>query len=189
VLIRQARSGSTEALGELLEQCRRYLLLVANSSLDSDLRSKRGASDLVQDTFIVAHQGFLRFEGTTEQELLAWLTKILSRRLSKNVRQFRHTHKNNVEREVSISAGYVFGGLAHDATGPIESIIARDEAECLQAAINRLPVTMREVLTLRTWERMSFVEIAARLKATPDSVRKVWGRALKRLQDELQQSL
>jgi hypothetical protein len=49
-LIRQARGGSAEALGRLLERSRAYLLLIANKGLDADLRSKGGASDLVQQT-------------------------------------------------------------------------------------------------------------------------------------------
>ena len=69
-LIDEARGGSALAMGQLMERCRRYLLLVANDSLDSDLRPKVGASDLVQDTFLEAHQDFSHFHGTTERELL-----------------------------------------------------------------------------------------------------------------------
>ena len=60
-LIAAARGGSASALGQLLEGCRKYLLLVANESLDSDLRPKGGASDLVQETFVQAQRIFERF--------------------------------------------------------------------------------------------------------------------------------
>jgi RNA polymerase sigma-70 factor (ECF subfamily) len=104
-LIHAARRGSTAALGQLLERCRRYLLLVANHSLDSDLRPKAGASDLVQDTFVEAQQDFSRFQGSSEPELLAWLTKILTNRLANNVRHYRYTLKRSVDREEPLGAG------------------------------------------------------------------------------------
>jgi RNA polymerase sigma-70 factor (ECF subfamily) len=43
-----ARAGSREALGEVLEACRGYLLLLAQEELDPALQAKGGASDLVQ---------------------------------------------------------------------------------------------------------------------------------------------
>jgi DNA-directed RNA polymerase specialized sigma24 family protein len=69
----------------------------------------------------------------------------------------------------------------------VHSLIARDEMHRIREALDRLPKPMRDVLIWRTWERLTFVEIAARLEGTPDSVRKLWGRAVCRLQAELQE--
>lgn len=185
-LLDQARAGSTVALGRLMEGCRRYLLLVANNSLDSDLRPKAGASDLVQDTFVGAQRYFSEFTGTTERELLAWLTKILTNRIGNNVRHFRYTEKRDVAREVSLDAGIDPRELRpNQQVGPDQTAIAHDEAGRLGRAIASLPDHLREVLVLRTWERRPFAEVAARLNGTPESVRKLWGRAVRRLQDEL----
>ncbi len=186
-LIEQARGGSELALGQLLERCRRYLLLVANDSLDSDLRPKVGASDLVQDTFLAAHQDFSHFHGTSERELLAWLTKILTNRLCNNVRHYRGTLKRDIEREESLEAGDAVEqrSLSVHAAAPAQALIAIDDSQRLREALQRLPKPMQDVLILRTWERQTFVEIAAQLEATPDAVRKMWGRAVRRLQAEL----
>ncbi len=188
-LIEQARDGCQTAIGQLLQRYQKYLLLVANESLDSDLRSKGGASDLVQDTFLEAHKDFLHFQGTTEHELLAWLMTILTHRLSNNVRRYRHTLKRDVEREVSLEVcGDLenYGSLSRQVVAPVQALIAGDEAMRLQAALRQLPERMREVLIL-SMELQTFVEIAARLQTTPDSVRKLWGRAVDRLQIELQE--
>jgi hypothetical protein len=40
--LESARAGSRSALGDALDACRNYLLLVANQQLDSDLRGKAG---------------------------------------------------------------------------------------------------------------------------------------------------
>lgn len=188
LLVEQARGGSKAALGELLQRCQRYLLLVANNALDSDLRPKAAASDLVQDTFVAAQQDFSHFQGTTEQELLAWLTKILTNRLANNVRHFRHTLKRNVKREVSLEAGGdpVELRASKQSAVPLETMIAHDEADRLQAALARLPAAMRELIMLRSWQRQTFVEIAVRRGGTPEAVRKAWGRAIRRLQAELE---
>ena len=45
-------------MGDLLEGCRQYLLLVANEELDSELTAKSGASDMVQETFLRAQHNF-----------------------------------------------------------------------------------------------------------------------------------
>ena len=72
-LIAQARAGSAEALGQLLVTYQRYLLLVAERELDPDLRAKGSASDLVQETFLEAQRDFARFQGSSRDELRAWL--------------------------------------------------------------------------------------------------------------------
>ena len=75
-LIEEARSGSDDALGELLETVRTYLLLVANQETDVAMRSKVAASDVVQDAFCLVKQHFQSFRGSTQTELRAWMRKI-----------------------------------------------------------------------------------------------------------------
>jgi RNA polymerase sigma-70 factor (ECF subfamily) len=186
-LIERARDGSPTALGCLLDGCRKYLLLVANESLDSDLRPKGGASDLVQDTFIEAQRGFVQFKGTSEGELLAWLKAILAHRLANNVRRYA-TDKRDVDREIllDLDAGW---RPANDKPGndPAWATIDRDEQARLAAAIARLPEPLRMVIEMRTWQGKSFPEIGAHLGKTSEAARKQWGRAVRRLQQELEQ--
>ena len=66
-----AQAGSREALGQVLEACRAYLLLIAREELDPALQAKGGASDLVQQTFLEAQRDFARFQGDS-RSLLAW---------------------------------------------------------------------------------------------------------------------
>src|SRR5437870_8093656 len=87
----EARAGSPEALGQMLEACRGYLLLVAQRELAPDLRAKGGASDLVQETFLEAQRDFPRFSGRSEAELLAWLRRLLLNNLANFTRHYRAT--------------------------------------------------------------------------------------------------
>src|SRR6516162_3607856 len=99
-LLAAARAGSAEALGKALETCRRYLLLVAERRLDPKLRAKGGASDLVQETFLEAQRDFDAFRGTSEAELLAWLSRLLLNNVGNFARRYRGTDKRDVGREV-----------------------------------------------------------------------------------------
>ena len=96
-----ARRGDAEALGRAMLAFREYLLLVANDELESELKPKGGASDLVQDTFLMAQRDVVGFRGQTAVEWREWLRTILLHQLANHRRQFRAA-KRRVSREVAI---------------------------------------------------------------------------------------
>src|SRR5438477_4457576 len=147
-----ARAGSREALGQALEHCRRYLLLVARQHLDPELQGKGGASDLVQETFLEAQRDFACFQGTSEAELLAWLRRLLLNNLSNFSRRYRDTSKRDVAREVVLEADDPSGRRGEIlATGPSPSshVLRQEQAQVLQRALQRLPDDHRRVICLR----------------------------------------
>src|SRR5262249_1313717 len=77
-----ARTGSTDALGRLLDEYRPYLLGIANEEFDADLRARGGPSDLVQESLMEASRDFANFRGRQQEELLAWLRGILRNNLA-----------------------------------------------------------------------------------------------------------
>jgi RNA polymerase sigma-70 factor (ECF subfamily) len=182
-LLAEARAGSSIAQGHLLDCCRRYLLLIANEALDSDLRPKAGASDIVQETFLDAFRDLGDFRGENEQELLAWLTHILRNRLANNVRFYRTSQRRAVNREVVISDGDEIA--VPPIRSPEQDLIARDDQDRLREALASLPASMRDILVLRTWQRLSFPAIGSHLRCSPDAARKQWGRAVRQLQREM----
>jgi RNA polymerase sigma-70 factor (ECF subfamily) len=180
-----ARQGSAQALGELLESYRNYLLLIANAEVDGELRPKCGASDLVQETFVRAQQGFVAFAGTTEAELQAWLRQILLNHC-RNLRQtYRDTQKRDVGRELALDGLSSIVGLgARPSTGqlsPSGCAIASEEAARVAQALSALPDDYQQVVRLRNWENLSFQVIGERLGRSADAARKLWGRAILQL--------
>lgn len=184
-----ARGGSRDALGRLLQTCRQYLLLVANEELEEDLRAKAGTSDLVQETFLKAQRDFPQFRGASEGELFAWLRRILLNNLANFRRQFRDTDKRQVALELSLDDGSESGQLkaALDAgsSTPSQSAMRRELTDKLERALGRLPEHYQQAIRWRQLEQCTFVEIGRRLGASEDSARKLWLRALERLQLEL----
>jgi RNA polymerase sigma-70 factor (ECF subfamily) len=185
-----ARAGSRDALGQALEACRCYLLLVAGDKLASELQAKGGASDLVQETFVEAQRDFGRFQGTSEAELLAWLRQLLLHRLANFRRRFRQTKKRGIGREVALEGDNSSlgrgGGLVADIPSPSGEVIADEQAQALERALERLPEDYQRVITMRYREERSFEEIGRLLQRSPEAARKLWWRAIERLQQELE---
>ncbi len=183
----EARAGSAQALGEALEACRGYLLLVAERELGADLRAKGGASDLVQETFLEAQRDFARFQGASEDDLRAWLRRLLLNNLSNFARHYRGTARRQLGRERALADSQLErgGGLAAGGPSPSGQAMAHEQAQALQEALQRLPDEYRQALALRHQEHLSFEEIGARLGRTANAARLLWLRAVERLQREL----
>jgi RNA polymerase sigma-70 factor (ECF subfamily) len=185
-----ARAGSREALGEALQAYRAYLLLIAQQELDSDLRAKGGASDLVQETFVDAQRLLGTFKGTTEGPWAAWLRELLLNNLADFVRRYRATDKRCVSREVgqpaSDSGAEHRGEAVADTPSPSVTAMAAEQTAALERALERLPQDYREVLLLRYQGDLSFEEIGRRLGRSANAARKLWLRALRKLEQELE---
>jgi RNA polymerase sigma-70 factor (ECF subfamily) len=185
----EARTGSAEALGRLLDGCRQYLLLVANEELPSDLQAKVAASDLVQDTFVKAHEHFAQFRGGTPDELFAWLRRILLNDLANCTRHYVETGKRQLSREVPLAntpPANIQNALASEADSPRAQLLAREKADALDRALDQLPANYRDVILWRTRDGLPFEEIGRRLDRSERAARKLWVRALERLQNLLE---
>jgi RNA polymerase sigma-70 factor (ECF subfamily) len=183
-----ARAGSRTALGDLLEECRSYLLLIANRELGEGIQAKVGASDLVQETFVEAQKIFERFEGNSSQELRAWLVRILEFKLAQASRRFAGTEKRDVRREIS------FETLSRDnwpqdpgrsATGMTRLDERSAKWVALLAAVERLPPDYRTAIEVRSLAQRPFAELAAKLGRSTEAARRLWLRAVVRLRSEL----
>jgi RNA polymerase sigma-70 factor (ECF subfamily) len=184
-----ARAGEREALGQALETCRAYLLLVAEQEMAPSLRAKGGASDLVQQTFLEAQQAFGQFHGVRQEELLAWLRRMLLN----NVFNFRRHHegaaKRQASREVPIGGDSTAGGIDPAAATPTPSreMMAGERAAAVREALAKLPDDYREVLRLRYEEALPFEDVAARMGRSSAAVRKLWCRAVEKLEEVMEE--
>jgi len=188
-LLERAREGSTMAIGSLLEAARSYLLLHAEQELPLALRAKVGPSDIVQETAIDAHRDFLRFRGTTQEELYAWLRTILKHNVMDAVRRFDMAQKRAAKREVSLSVVVDRHGISVFPTAgnaPDHSAIRREDAALLAGVLARVPDDYQKILRLRYWDGLTFPQIATRIGRSEEAARKLWYRALARLTLELQ---
>jgi RNA polymerase sigma-70 factor, ECF subfamily len=185
-LIRAARNGSRDSLEKLLAASRNYLWTIAKDELPGELRPKVAPSDVVQETLIEAHRDFRGFVGDQQEEFFAWLRRILLNNLSNTKRRYRGTTKRDCSREVQIDpADSQSGpGLQLPTGDPTASSICgrREQNAQIEAAIEKLPDDYRTIIQLRHRDDMPFHEVAARMGRSEAACRKLWSRAIEKLQ-------
>src|SRR5262245_14859197 len=190
-LLLQAQAGDAEALGTTLEQYRNYLSVLVRLNLGRRLQGKLDASDLVQETFLRAHQHFAQFRGATEREFVNWLRQILAAHLAEVVRRYFGARCRDVRLEerlaldVEQASRVLERGLVGPQSSPSQQVVRRELAVVVSNALAELPTAYREVLLLHHLEDLSFPEVARRMGRSVDSVKNVWVRALTRLRRSL----
>ena len=190
-LIEGARQGDAECRERLFGLCRSYLGFVARSQIETWLRRKVDASDLVQETMLEAFRDFDRFEGHSEQEWLAWLRKILNHNAADFVRRYRGTAKRAAGREVHFRdpADSRLPGAPEPAAQqptPSQEFLQLDTELRVTAALSDLTPDYQEVIVLRNLQRLSFNEVAQRMDRSRPAVQMLWMRAIKKLQDAME---
>jgi RNA polymerase sigma-70 factor (ECF subfamily) len=188
-LIRRAQQGDAEARERLFALCRSYLGFAARAQLESWLKVKVDASDLVQQTMLEAHCDFDRFQGDSERQLLAWLRKILLHNVADFVRHYRGTAKRQVRREVPFGnraeSGPPHGAPEPAAPGvtPSQEFLRRDNELRLMDALEQLPPDYQEVILLRNLQRLPFNDVAEQMGRSRPAVQMLWKRAIDKLRD------
>lgn len=187
-MLAAARAGDREALGAALQHCRDYLLAVAERQVNPALRGKGGASDVVQQTFLDAQRDFGDFGGASQEELQAWLRRLLLNNAADFAKGFQGTEKRRLDREVGLPDSLrssMNGDLPGAAPTPSVDAMAAEEAERIRRIVQSLPEDYRQVVTWRYEEELSFEDIAQRMGRSENAVRKLWFRAIERLEEEL----
>lgn len=186
-LLARARQGDAAAREELFELCRGYLGLAARAQVETWLRRKVDASDVIQQTMLEVHTDFDRFAGSSEKEWLAWVKRILAHNVADFVRHYRGTAKRQVGREVPICDPAETGAFgvpepAGREGTPSQELVRLDDELKITTALAQLPADYREVIILRNLERLPFNEVAERMGRSRPAVQMLWMRALKKLE-------
>jgi RNA polymerase sigma-70 factor (ECF subfamily) len=189
-LISRARSGDSSALGELLDRYRDQLRLLADRDLSERLQRRVDASDVVQQTFLIAHRAFEQFRGETDPELIAWLRTILNQNVQEAVRRHVHAEHRSLNHKVSIqSAGtssLPFDPPASDPT-PSHRAALRESTNELLAALESLSTDQREAVRLKHLEGCSATEIANVMGKTEAAVAGLLRRGIAALKQKLRE--
>lgn len=184
--IRLAREGRDGALGDLLGAYRNYLRILAATCLDPAVRGKADASDVVQEAMLKAHQSFPQFRGTTEQEWIAWVRRILVNTMADLHRRFalpgrRVRRERSLESSMDRSSLMLRNLVPARGPSPSQEAHTREMSVVLADALSELGADDREVLILRNLKEFGWKEIAERTGRSPDGARMQWTRALHRV--------
>jgi len=170
----------------IFAQYDRYLRLVIGSSMGPALRREYDASDVLQETLIIAATRFANFHGEDERELLTWLRTLASRKLIDLARRTRRLKRAPVDQlsldEPQVGRGEVLGDqVAADLTSPSQAAAKREMAVKLADALGEIDPTEAQVLWLHHVDGMSFESIGERIGVGRNGVRGIWIRGLRNL--------
>ncbi len=140
-------------------------------------QDRQEAEDLVQETYTKALKGFASFQQGTN--FRAWIYKILRNTFltSRTGLKATATVPLDVEGEEEV--------LPTAKETPESILLQRSDWQLLQQAMERLPVTYREVLLLCEVEEMSYQEISSTLGIPIGTVMSRLSRARKTLRADL----
>ena len=190
-LLALARGNDPRQLDLLFAQCRNFLGIVARAQVESWLRAKVDASDIVQQTMLEAYRDFHKFRGSTEAEWLAWLRQILHHNAANFIRHYRGTAKRQAHREIAFAQpgeDTRARGAPEPADGcesPSQQLLRKEREWQVAEALAQLTPDHREVILLRNLERLPFDDVAERMGRSRPAVQMLWMRAIQKLQEQL----
>ena len=171
LLVRRAQAGEMRAFELLvLKYQRRVERLVARILRDPGL-----VEDTAQETFIRAYKALAQFRG--ESAFYTWLYRIAVNTARKQIAELR---RDPVQSMSSLETGEEdeTSGLERELTLQVadvetpEAVLASKEiAQAVNAAMDALPVELRQAITLREIEGLSYDEIAKSLACPVGTVR------------------
>ena len=168
----EARAGSSEALGQVLESCRGYLLLIAQQELDSDpagqgRRLRPGAANVPRSPARFRHLSGNDARSPAGLDAAAscsttWPTFAVT---------FIGTNGRSTAKSpcrAAIPRGLRGGGLDAGHPDAQRRLMRAEQTEALERAIARLPEDYRRVIQLRYREERSFEAIAELMQRIPE---------------------
>jgi RNA polymerase sigma-70 factor (ECF subfamily) len=188
-LLVASKEGDNEALGQLLEQYRGFLLMLAHRYLSERLRRRVDPADIVQLTYLEAKRDLPAFRGQTPAEFAGWLRGMLKNNVATAVTRHVMTQKRSVKREVhpspaspdQDSAGGWIQQLPGSTTSPSGVVIREEAVIALLEALHQLPETQAEAIRLRYMEGLPLADIVERMGKSDTAVAGLLKRGLQKL--------
>jgi RNA polymerase sigma-70 factor (ECF subfamily) len=179
-------------MGQVFSRYERYLRLVIGSSMGPVLRRDYDASDVLQETLIIAAGRFANFRGSDERELLTWLRTLASRKLIDLARRTRRLKRApadqlSLDEPQSPQGDVLAEHVPGDLTSPSQAAAQRELAVKLADALSQIDATEAQVIWMHHVEGMSFEGIGERIGVGRNGVRGIWARGLRNLRRFLPQ--
>jgi RNA polymerase sigma-70 factor, ECF subfamily len=189
-LVRRMRNGDRQALGSFFSLHRERLGRVVDFRLDSRLRRRVDADDVLQQAFLDASQRLDHFQGDSPTSAFIWLRLVLTQTLIEVHRAHLGAEMRAAGREVYLDAAEAGTGgtsismaqqLVGDQTSPSAAAMWAETVEQLEQALASMDPIDREVLALRHFEELGNNEVAEVLAIQVKAASIRYVRALARL--------
>lgn len=164
-LFEKYRSGDSAAMRTLMERHVHDLL----AFLTRMVGDRAGAEDVFQDTFLQIHQAAGTFDAT--RRFRPWLFTIAANKARDYLR--RKNRRRTLDLSAPIGAGRSGGDdsptefvdlLEIDVPPPAAGIEAEEQSRLVQETLETLPPSLKEILLLAYFQRLSYAQIAEDLQ-------------------------
>ena len=168
-----------DRLQEYLPRLRAFV----RARLDPELRRRESDSDVVQSVCreLLEHPDSFEYRG--ESQFRGWLFTAALNKVRQKVR-FHHQPRRSVQREDRTDSSFAPVD-PHSSMQPSQAALAHERVAILEAALDVMSESDREVIALARLAGLPIGEVAARLHKNVEAARKQLGRALVRLTAEL----
>ena len=175
--------GNSTAAERLLQSYLPRLRAFVRARLGPDLRTRESDSDVVQSVCreLLQHKDGFQYRGETE--FRGWLFTAAANKVREKFR-FHHQARRDSAREQPVESA-ANALVAGTSASPSYAAIANERMAILEAALDTLGDSDRDVITLARIAGLPMPEVAARMGKSEVAARKQLGRALLRLGQEL----
>lgn len=182
-LLNDWHQGHEGALEALLERNLGWIRKRVSRRLGPLLRAKGETGDYVQDAMVDVLRYGPKFVMSDEAQFRALLAKIIE-----NVLCGRHdwftAQRRSADRERPMERETIldFDRIRHaSSTRPGEALERDESKEFARIGISLLEEADREIILLRQWDELSYLEIGERLQVSENTARMRFERALPKL--------
>ena len=164
LLVKKVQEGDTNAYNVLVIK---YQYKVAQI-ISKFVANNADINDIAQDAFIKAYKAINSFRG--ESSFYTWLYRIVVN-AAKTFLESNSKHKNRIDVDSPEFQSIDEQGILASKDTPDRIIESQELHEVILKAMNDLPKELREAITLREIEGMSYDDMAIALKVPVGTVR------------------
>lgn len=164
LLVKKVQDGDTNAYNVLVIK---YQYKVAQI-ISKFVANNADINDIAQDAFIKAYKAINSFRG--ESSFYTWLYRIVVN-AAKTFLESNSKHKNSIDVDSPEFQSIDEQGILASKDTPDRIIESQELHEVILKAMNDLPKELREAITLREIEGMSYDDMAIALKVPVGTVR------------------
>lgn len=179
VLIKRVQDGDSRAFDLLVVKYQQRVLAV----ISRYVRDWGDAQDVAQDTFVRAYKAINKFRG--DSQFYTWLYRIAVN-TAKNHLVSRGRRPPSDDVEVSDAEHYDGGVYLRDSDTPERELMRQEMEQTVLGVVETLPDELRQALTLREVQGLSYEEIAAQMDCPIGTVRSRIFRARDAIDQQLQ---
>ncbi len=184
-LIARVQQGDRNAFSALYRRYAGKVGAQVRRQLPRKLLRRMAVSDVIQETFTTAFEKLPDFEGPHEDSFRRWLARIAELKVLRYARDHLDVAKRAAGRELSRGDRVPTQQFVGRDPSPSAHAVAGETEAALNGALAGLSDDDRTILRLVHDEGMSVADAAVRLGRSVEAARKLYGRAVSKLAEQL----